>query len=455
MKWLLIAVCGDCSRFALEQSSARRMDIDGPESGENVGQRWFIHSDWGHLPCRVLDRMKGAMDSITHGQATTVQRLRLVNRHWCKWVSEMVTSVTVFGDPSQSGMPSSWDLVVDAIANKFTRVCSLSCPEITDEGMSQVGRLTNLQQFNVLSCLRHVQCDHLQHLGMRMGGLEPKGVLARPIVRQVVHDGRITDSGLMHLGRLACLTRLDISGCSEVTDNGLMDVAHLSSLTHLDLSDCQKITDSGLRHVSRLTRLTYLDLLKLIRITSEGLEHVCELHALQDLGLACCSSVTSDGLKHVGKLTGLQRLGLYYGSDITGGGLEPITKLACLSHLDLGCCCLVSDQGLQQMGNLECLLRLDLAGCSLITDKGLEHLCQLTNLQHLNIMGCHSVTDKGAERIGKMPSLTHLCLAGCSITGSGLAHIEKLTKLAHLELPKGLDFAGQVETVAYVEGPAL
>jgi hypothetical protein len=120
------------------------------------------------------------------------------------------------------------------------------------------------------------------------------GTVAMPLVvcsnkpaawrKPVVLPPSTTNLQLQRICSYACLTWLDLRGCSEnVTDTSLLFLQHLP-LQHLNLSYCSEITDAGLLHLKQLP-LQHLNLAYCSKITDGGLLHLKQL-PLQHLNLS-------------------------------------------------------------------------------------------------------------------------------------------------------------------------
>jgi hypothetical protein len=85
------------------------------------------------------------------------------------------------------------------------------------------------------------------------------------------------------------------------------------------------------------------------------------------------------------------------------------------------------------------LQSLLLGGCD-ITDAGLAYLRNLTWLEHLDL-SCNSISGEGLAHLERMLLLERLEVWGCDLTEAGLAHLPPLPSLRdlaislHLELP--------------------
>ena len=271
------------------------------------------------------------------------------------------------------------------------RVFDFRSPLLTDEGLKDVARLSQLS-------------------------------------RLYLNETRITDEGLKELPRLELLTCLDLSS-TNITNAGLREVARLKQLTELNLYNTQ-ITDEGLKEVARLQQLTYLNLLG-TRISDEGLKEVARLRKLDTLWLVG-TRITDAGLKEVARLKQLTRLSLD-STRITDVGLKEVARLKRLSYLNLSAT-RITDAGLKEVARLQQLSHLNLSLCEQITDAGLKELAELTQLTVLRFYGCTQITDAGLKEVASFNKLSYLDLQGTQITDAGLKELAELTQLSRLDL---------------------
>ena len=79
----------------------------------------------------------------------------------------------------------------------------------------------------------------------------------------------ITNSGLLHLGKLSSLKVLDVSGCKHLS--GMAFRAWVEApIATLNASNCSHLKDEGVAAVGHLSKLTKLDLRNCIQITDVG-----------------------------------------------------------------------------------------------------------------------------------------------------------------------------------------
>tara|TARA_Y100000588_G_C14162590_1_gene885489 strand:+ start:150 stop:734 length:585 start_codon:yes stop_codon:yes gene_type:complete len=98
-----------------------------------------------------------------------------------------------------------------------------------------------------------------------------------------LHNTQITDAGLKEIAKLTQLIELDLLGCNQLTDKGLKE---LSSLQHLEtLGLPGQITDEGLKLVTEFNQITTLGLKDCSQISDLGLRELTKLNNLSSLWL--------------------------------------------------------------------------------------------------------------------------------------------------------------------------
>lgn len=157
--------------------------------------------------------------------------------------------ITDMGIAHLATLPKLWALKLDACAKQVTNagIISLKPLERTLESLVLSGRNGWRQCFGAESTLRHIATQFPNLSGLNLGGF-----------------GKASELGLHPdaWAELRALPRLSFLGLveAEIDDVGLVGIGQISSLTRLDLSLHDAITDSGLAHLSALVNLRVLDL---------------------------------------------------------------------------------------------------------------------------------------------------------------------------------------------------
>lgn len=142
------------------------------------------------------------------------------------------------------------------LALKKLEALYLQESDVTDEGLKEVSRFTNLKV-------------------LFLGGT------------------KIGDSGLKHLANLKKLEELTLIG-TKVTDKGMEHLAKITTLTRLELT-FTGVGDKGVKQFLPLKKLATLCLWE-TKVTDAGLKQLAQLTALKTLVLFK-TKVTADGIK--------------------------------------------------------------------------------------------------------------------------------------------------------------
>jgi beta-lactamase regulating signal transducer with metallopeptidase domain/HEAT repeat protein/Leucine-rich repeat (LRR) protein len=249
-----------------------------------------------------------------------------------------------------------------------------------------------------------------------------------------------TDAGLVHVGGLGHLKKLDLE-CAVFSEKGLANLAAMTSLEDLGLYSTP-VNDAGLAHLAGLTGLKRLSLSE-TEITDDGLRHLAAMTALESLDLSG-NRLTDAAATHLAGLKSLRVLDLRQDSReksdmrIGDAGLARLKSLQNLRDLDITGT-YVTDAGLKELAAFTHLEMLALGGPR-ITNAGLVHLKGLTTLKQLSLWFA-DITDEGLASIEGLTALERLNLGSQKVTGAGLAHLRPLKQLNSLDL-HGPNFRG-------------
>jgi hypothetical protein len=210
---------------------------------------------------------------------------------------------------------------------------------------------------------------------------------------------KLDNKMLSHLQCMSKLQVLDLSFNEKITNKGLVHIGYLVNLRRLDLG-WTKITDAGLRNLRQLQNLEELSLRK-TQISDSGLEHLGTLKNLRHIWL-WDAPISDAGLAYLSDLQELVSLNLLR-VPITGTGLEYLKNLTKLENLGLGSTN-VDDVGLVHLECFKSLKNIDLAFTK-ITDDGLQYLRNSTALEKLNLAGCQ-VSKAGLMKLQHLENLT-------------------------------------------------
>ena len=321
---------------------------------------------------------------------------------------------------------------------KITRLKRLCLSHITDEGMKQVAKLSNLEEFNpsynhiTSAGLVHLQpLKKLRVLCLNSTQVDDAGLVVLkdlPALETLwLGDCLVTDAGLAHLEGHPALSGL-IVGNPNITD---AIAARLTSLKKLNLLwiDGAALTDASVEHLSKIKTLTNLSL-RQTKLTVAGIDRLraalpgcnIEPRVVSDANRRAAEWVLEAGghaeivvngeLRHVRQVSDLP-VEIFKLTNIVLEGRP------------------VSDSDLLHYSALP-----DLAGINLnrtqVTEAGLDHLVALPNLRHLHLVG-RPITDAGLARLANL-KLQILNLTGTQVTDQGLAHLSGMTTLEYLWL---------------------
>jgi hypothetical protein len=115
---------------------------------------------------------------------------------------------------------------------------------------------------------------------------------------------------------------VDLHGANVDDDWLSRHLRDLPELRELDLA-ATKVTDEGLVHVGRLSELRGLNLSS-TWVGDAGVQSLTQLRELRDLGLGGCR-ITDAGLRHLQALPKLERVNVH-GARITPVGLQQLQK---------------------------------------------------------------------------------------------------------------------------------
>jgi Leucine-rich repeat (LRR) protein len=174
----------------------------------------------------------------------------------------------------------------------------------------------------------------------------------------------------------------------DVDDQSLKLVSQLSGLRRLRIVGEGKLSDVGLAHLGKLTQLVGLNL-PAAGLTDAGLSQLAPLATIEELDLAG-GEITGAGLAALGRWTALKTLHLPR-SSFDDAGCHLLPQFAQLQSLDLSKT-KITDAGLESVGKLSTLIRLNVSGNKAVTDVGLAHL---EHLEHLRFIELYATDVRG------------------------------------------------------------
>lgn len=253
---------------------------------------------------------------------------------------------------------------------------------------------------------------------------------------------KFTDADLAEiLSEVSELRSLWISEAA-LTDVSLDRIARMPGLRELSLHE-MRITDADLAHLGNLTSLELLDLGCIQphdRISDAGLAHLAGLTGLKELRLQS-AGISDEGLAHLKTLTNLEKLELLTCRRVRGPGLVYLRDLPNLASLDLRGT-QVDDAGQANLANMSQLRWL--GASSLTTDVGVKHIATLSGLTGLDLSGT-AITEASLDRIGSLAGLRTLHLYDTRISPKAVQRLRQTLPRAHITGPGPLVLSGQAQ----------
>lgn len=208
---------------------------------------------------------------------------------WVHWESDHIVGVEVVRRKIGEGRMLSWSDADVQEAVTFLEKCPhlqylalVQMPELTDAGLSHIGKLKQLTRLRVSAAARGkglADWHGLRHLKLLS--------LTCPI----------DDAGVSYLPALPELEILDLTG-TEVSDESLSKIVSYESLRALSLS-ATNITGSGIAVLRALPNLEELDIGGTAAITEDFMDEVARLSGLRRLYLAAGTKVTTARMKKI------------------------------------------------------------------------------------------------------------------------------------------------------------
>ncbi|MBN2590265.1 MAG: M48 family metalloprotease, partial [Sedimentisphaerales bacterium] len=272
---------------------------------------------------------------------------------------------------------------------------STTSQNITDEGMIQLGELSNLKQL----CIVNNNKDSKSYGDKGLESLAK----CRKLEDLVINSVSITDAGMEHIAKLSNLKKLEIWDCLNITDKGLAKLTNLKKLEWLNIRT-PNLSVSGINNLKEMPNLTYLR----AQFIKKG-----------------------DAVLNIPTLTNLTTLmlGLKDSSEkFHDEDLRCLSNLKQLTDLQLGER-EYSDDGLAYLSGLTKLERISIGG-SRITDEGLKHLADMKNLRSLIVRREYDSNKRGY-------------ISGGNITDEGLRYLERFENLSHMDIAIDGDFSDE------------
>ena len=285
----------------------------------------------------------------------------------------------------------------------------LSGAAITDEGLTQLRSLKNLEELSlrdtraegaILSSLGEIPLKQLDLPDLSDEYAASLAGLAD--LEQLSCTGpSLTDRGLAHFAGLTRLTSLNLHRCRSISPSGFESLRPLTRLTSLGLSETQA-GDEAMRQLAHHYWLTSLSVGS-EHLTNEGMHHICEIISLQHLNIGGEARVSDEGLRDLWRLQRLNSLAIDV-DGLTGSGFAPLAEARNLRRLVLRSSKL-TDEALDHISTLPALQQLvlgddRLGGLSAVTGEGLLLLADAERLTNLELAAkTTQLTDEAVDRL--------------------------------------------------------
>lgn len=305
-------------------------------------------------------------------------------------------------------------------------------PALTPTGISQVGRLSQLEGISALDMpetsgfLPHLYDKrHLRHIYLK-SAVASDAALARlvrlPMLEELVLDGRdVTQAGFAHLSTARDLRWLSLENCrvsdlSALSGMRRLGRLNLSARTHRPAERPSSPVDLG--PLNSLPSLMMLHLTS-IPIDDAGLAKIKRMSQLRSLGVAG-AGITEAGLAHIATMPKVNQLALERTSIRDLSELSPLLPgLQGLWVADSP----LDDDGLRPIAGATALSQLTLSGTA-VTDEGLKHLVGLKTLSFLNLSNAR-VSGAGLAKLAGLPKLKTLLIRATSVSEASIAALRK------------------------------
>lgn len=259
---------------------------------------------------------------------------------------------------------------------------TISNSAMSDQGWQELGKLSELQQFDLRGC----QLGN-QQLIASVSGM-PK---LRALRLSGQNGATVDDEGLTVLAGLPELKALALDHL-WVSEEGLRHLKNNRKLTELYLAGTL-VDDTAMEFIATISSLRKIRIAQ-TSVSELGLAALVEI-PIEDIDLSECSQLTDEAMAYVGKWKSLKRLNLWRDpvSDVGVAHLADLKELEWLNLDNTG----LSDAGLKDLSGMQKLNFLHL-GSTAVSDTGMPDLLKLVALKELNVTRS-SVTEAGAKLI--------------------------------------------------------
>ncbi|KAM4734834.1 F-box and leucine-rich repeat protein 13 isoform 2-T2 [Anableps anableps] len=309
-------------------------------------------------------------------------------------------------------MPTLSDSCVLSLVTRCHSLSSISllgCSQLSDVALKAIAETANLKTFRIEgnNQITDVSWEALCSSCQNLCRLHIPDCLG------------MTDDSLSYVAILRNLQYLDISLCIRVTDAGikhLTDGSSVHTLHDLSISKCCLITDISVKRIARrLHKLYHLNLSYCESLTDLAMEWLSGT-SIRSLDISGCN-IQDQGLAALQK-TQLKKIVLAECVNITDIGLEKLCKnMRDLEEIDVSHCEALTNIAIRA-ASFYCrsLLTLRMSGCPKMTDMAVMYLTSGSKyLRELDMSECVLLTDSCLRHLRRIcPPLTSIRMTCCS-----------------------------------------
>lgn len=276
-----------------------------------------------------------------------------------------------------------------------------------------------------------------------------------------VQGATLTEPLVAAVAALKKLRHLRIRAFKGLDGAALKRIAAMKDLQSLRLEWClADVSDEAAQHVGNLANLSCLELTGTSRLGDGTAKAVSTLPSLQTLILTH-SAISASALESIGKVRGLKELNLSENAGLANADFAPLAALDKLERLSLerlageDASCEADLAALRTLRNLRhvtfggarltaaqsafvtalpLLVTVDLEGCA-VTDETLAALGKAQHLKELRLGSAQGASDKGLEALSASRSLVLIGFYNATgLTDAGVAHLARIPTLETLQL---------------------
>jgi hypothetical protein len=219
------------------------------------------------------------------------------------------------------------------------------------------------------------------------------------------------------------------------TDDVMAKISRLGQVTRLSLGGSRELTDDGLLHIGRMQQLERLELSEYPggRLTDRGLEAVRHLSNLRTFEMTWQQGISDAGVANLRFCDRLEKVDLM-GTRTGDGVIEALEGKAALRNFSTGY--MITDRGLDRLHGYPLLKSWHGEGARLLLDGAittLDPLAELEGVAELDLFW--HVKELGPDAFRQLPKLPNLQVLGCDGNLShdvAMAYIAEIPKLKRL-----------------------